>query len=55
MVGDKQTDVEAARRAHIGRNILLDPATPVTTYTTDYWRVPNLAAVTALLHINNPS
>jgi D-glycero-D-manno-heptose 1,7-bisphosphate phosphatase len=49
MVGDKETDVEAARRAKIGHIIFLDPATTITVRKNDYWQVPSLAAVTALL------
>jgi D-glycero-D-manno-heptose 1,7-bisphosphate phosphatase len=48
MVGDKETDVEAARRAGIGQIVLLDPATTITVRCGDYWRAPSLAAVTAL-------
>jgi D-glycero-D-manno-heptose 1,7-bisphosphate phosphatase len=49
MVGDKETDIEAARRARVGRIVLLDSTAAVTTRSGDYWRVPSLAAVTALL------
>jgi histidinol phosphatase-like enzyme len=49
MVGDKGTDIEAARRARIGRIVLLDPTAAVTTRRGDYWRAPSLASVTAPL------
>jgi D-glycero-D-manno-heptose 1,7-bisphosphate phosphatase len=50
MIGDKETDVEAARGADVGQIVLLDPSTTVTVRSGDHWRVPNLAAVTALLY-----
>ncbi len=49
MVGDKESDVEAARRAGIGHIVLFDPATGMPERMHYYWRVPSLAAVTALL------
>jgi len=49
MVGDQETDIEAARRARIGRIVLLDPPAAVTTRRDDYWRAPSLASVTVLL------
>jgi D-glycero-D-manno-heptose 1,7-bisphosphate phosphatase len=49
MVGDKETDVEAARRARLGHIVLLTPTTAVTLRKSDHWRVPRLVAVTGLL------
>jgi D-glycero-D-manno-heptose 1,7-bisphosphate phosphatase len=48
MVGDKETDVEAARRARLGHIVLLTPTTAVTLRKSDHWRVPRLAVVTML-------
>jgi D-glycero-D-manno-heptose 1,7-bisphosphate phosphatase len=50
MVGDKETDVEAARSANVGHIVLLDPATTTTVRRSDHWQAPSLAAVTALLY-----
>lgn len=48
MVGDKITDVQAARAANVGHIVLLDPATTITLRESDHWQVPSLAAVISL-------
>jgi len=52
MVGDKETDVEAARRAGVSHIVRLNPTAPTMTMLriNDYWLLPNLAAVIAPLH-----
>jgi D-glycero-D-manno-heptose 1,7-bisphosphate phosphatase len=50
MVGDRETDVEAARRARVGNIVLFDPGgeeAPVRA--SDHWRVSSLRAVVRLL------
>jgi D-glycero-D-manno-heptose 1,7-bisphosphate phosphatase len=43
MVGDKETDVEAAARVGIGHIVRLDPTAPTMLRINDYWLVPYLA------------
>jgi D-glycero-D-manno-heptose 1,7-bisphosphate phosphatase len=50
IVGDKETDVEAAHRAGVGHIVRLDPTAPTMLRINDYWLVPTLAAVIVLLH-----
>jgi D-glycero-D-manno-heptose 1,7-bisphosphate phosphatase len=52
MVGDKETDVEAARAAQVGHVVLLDRTTAATERKGDYWAVRSLSAVTDLLASN---
>jgi D-glycero-D-manno-heptose 1,7-bisphosphate phosphatase len=50
MVGDRETDIEAACRAHIGTIVLFDPTgSEATIRAGDHWRVSSLAAVVTLL------
>jgi D-glycero-D-manno-heptose 1,7-bisphosphate phosphatase len=49
-VGDAMSDIEAGRAARVGTLVLLDPVGPAVTRASDHWVVPDLAAVTALLH-----
>jgi D-glycero-D-manno-heptose 1,7-bisphosphate phosphatase len=48
-VGDKPGDIEAGRAAGIGTLVRYDPAAPAVARCGDYWVVPRLAEVTALL------
>jgi D-glycero-D-manno-heptose 1,7-bisphosphate phosphatase len=48
-VGDRMTDIEAGRAAHVGTLVLLDAAAKTTERRGDFWIVPDLAAVAALL------
>jgi D-glycero-D-manno-heptose 1,7-bisphosphate phosphatase len=49
-IGDKPSDMAAGRAAGIGTLVLLDPTIPTARRDGDLWRVPDLAAVTELLH-----
>ena len=49
-IGDKPSDVAAGRAAGIGTLVLLDPTIRAARRDGDLWRVPDLAAVTVLLH-----
>lgn len=48
-VGDKPTDIAAGRAAGMGMLVLYDPAAPAAERRGDYWVVPRLAEVAALL------
>lgn len=48
-VGDKTSDVEAARSAGIGMRILYAAGTDDLRYELDFWHAPSLAAVQLLL------
>jgi D-glycero-D-manno-heptose 1,7-bisphosphate phosphatase len=49
-IGDKPSDVAAGRAAGVGTLVLLDPTIPAARRDGDVWLVPDLAAVTELLH-----
>jgi D-glycero-D-manno-heptose 1,7-bisphosphate phosphatase len=53
-IGDKLTDMAAGRAAGVGTLVLLDPAVPAAQQEGDLWVVPNLAAITELLHSTTP-
>jgi D-glycero-D-manno-heptose 1,7-bisphosphate phosphatase len=53
-IGDKTSDVEAARAAGIGTILLLDPTARETRHEGDHRVVPSLAAATALLRGAEP-
>jgi D-glycero-D-manno-heptose 1,7-bisphosphate phosphatase len=48
-VGDKPRDIEAGRAAQVGTLVLYDPAAPALGREADYWIVPRLADIGALL------
>jgi len=48
-VGDKARDIEAARAACVGTKVLFDPAGGPLARWNDYWVVPRLADIIALL------
>lgn len=48
-IGDRMSDIEAARAAGVGTLVLYDAAASAVACTGDYWIVPDLAAVAALL------
>jgi D-glycero-D-manno-heptose 1,7-bisphosphate phosphatase len=48
-VGDKESDIEAGRAAGIGTLVLFDAAAASLERHGDYWVVPDLASVVALL------
>jgi D-glycero-D-manno-heptose 1,7-bisphosphate phosphatase len=49
-IGDKPSDMAAGRAAGTGTLVLLDPTIPAARQDGDFWRAPDLAAVTELLH-----
>jgi len=49
LVGDQQADIEAGRAAGVGRLVLYHPSGPATARQGDFWTVPRLADVRALL------
>jgi len=53
-IGDKPSDMAAGRTAGIGTLVLLDPAAPAARRDGDLWTLPDLAAVTELLHSTAP-
>ena len=53
-IGDKPSDMAAGRAAGIGTLVLLDPTVPAARRDGDLWMVPDLAAVTELLHSTAP-
>ncbi len=48
-VGDRPSDIAAGRAAGVGRLVQLDPLAAETRRCEDYWIVPRLFEVTALL------
>jgi D-glycero-D-manno-heptose 1,7-bisphosphate phosphatase len=48
-VGDKLSDMEAARAAGVGTRVLFDPASATTEDTSDFWRVTKLTDTLKLL------
>jgi len=52
-VGDKMSDIEAARAAGVGTHILYEPGSAVAENKGDYWRVPRLVDVLIILHGQN--
>ncbi|HEX3501158.1 MAG TPA: HAD family hydrolase [Stellaceae bacterium] len=53
-IGDKPSDIVAGRAAGIGTLVLLDPTSAAARQDGDLWVVPDLAAVTELLHSTAP-
>ncbi len=53
-IGDKPSDMAAGRVAGIGTLVLLDPTVPAARRDGDLWTVPDLTAVTELLHSTAP-
>ncbi|HTS90403.1 MAG TPA: HAD family hydrolase [Stellaceae bacterium] len=48
-VGDKESDIEAGRAAGVGTLVRYDPLAPAVERCHDFWVVPRLADVAALL------
>ena len=48
-VGDRDSDIAAGRAAGVGRLVRYDPLAPAVERREDFWVVPRLADVTALL------
>ena len=48
-VGDKASDIEAARAAGVGTLVRLDPARPAVVRSGDCWSVPDLGSIVSLL------
>ena len=53
-IGEKPSDIAAGRAAGVGTLVLLDPTAAAARREGDVWRVPNLAAITELLHLTAP-
>jgi D-glycero-D-manno-heptose 1,7-bisphosphate phosphatase len=49
-IGDKPSDMAAGRAAGVGTLVLLDVTSRTARQDGDFWRVPDLAAITELLH-----